>query len=278
MDAAEIERLKDLLPTTLGGEDVRRAFAAGILRRSVLSARMAAVEHLAEIREAVALVLEGKISQGEARSRLLASLGRLGHDTAGDGSLADHGSKRRLDLIIDTQRQMAASAARIMSETPETLDEYPAWELARADSPRAPREDWPARWAAAGAAVGWAGAKSGVWRGDGFRVSFVALKSSPIWQALGDGAGGFRDTLGNPFPPFAFGSYMDWFDVDRSAAASLGLLGSTSRGAGASSPAGSRGAGASSPASLSPSDAELLEAARKVGWPGLFDDIMEGGE
>jgi hypothetical protein len=43
-----------------------------------------------------------------------------------------------------------------------------------------------------------------------------ALKTSPIWQALADGAGGFEDTLGSPYPPFAFGSGMAWVNVRRS--------------------------------------------------------------
>ncbi len=52
----------------------------------------------------------------------------------------------------------------------------------------------------------------------------VARKDSPIWQALGDGAGGFDDTLGTPYPPFAFGSGMGVEDVDRDTAMSLGLI------------------------------------------------------
>ena len=77
------------------------------------------------------------------------------------------------------------------------------------------RTDWPQRWKAAGERVAWRGAH---------RTKMVALKSSPIWQALGDGAGGFRDTLGNPYPPFAFGSSYEWVPVDRLEARELGLL------------------------------------------------------
>ena len=53
----------------------------------------------------------------------------------------------------------------------------------------------------------------------------IALKSSPIWAALGAGAGGFRDTLGNPYPPFAYGSGLDWDDVERERCEELGLIG-----------------------------------------------------
>ena len=52
----------------------------------------------------------------------------------------------------------------------------------------------------------------------------VALKSSPIWQALGDGEGGYTDTLSNPYPPFAFESGMGWESVSREEAEELGLI------------------------------------------------------
>ena len=54
--------------------------------------------------------------------------------------------------------------------------------------------------------------------------TLVALKNSPIWQALGDGVGGYNDTLGNPYPPFAFDSGMAWVGVDRSECIKLGLV------------------------------------------------------
>ena len=86
---------------------------------------------------------------------------------------------------------------------------------------------------------------------------FVALKSSPIWQALGDGVGGFKDTLGNPYPPFAFGSGMGWTDVSADDAASLGLETHPQ------APATRHQAPISQFAGLDPS--ELLESARRHG-------------
>jgi tetratricopeptide (TPR) repeat protein len=52
----------------------------------------------------------------------------------------------------------------------------------------------------------------------------IALKSSGIWLALGDGAGGHDETLGNPFPPFAVGSGFRTEGVDRKETEELGLL------------------------------------------------------
>ena len=52
---------------------------------------------------------------------------------------------------------------------------------------------------------------------------------------------------------------MDWVDVDRETSERLGIDVSS-----APSP---------TKPSLSPDDAELLEAAKRVGWPGLFNDL-----
>lgn len=261
MTAADIQRIKDLLPTSLGSDELRSSIASDILRRSVFSARMESARYLARIREVCTAISTGEINQAEAKTRLLSVLDQLGHGTENTTDISNPASERRLDLIIDTNRQMAASVARLEAETEDTLDAFPAWELTRFGKPAMPRGDWVERWQAAGDSVGWDGAVRTPWAGSGIGISLVALKTSPIWAALGSGVGGYRDTLGNPFPPFAYGSWMDWKDVDRETAERLGL--SVSR----QDPGGMQGA------SLSPDDQELLEAARRVGWPTLFDDF-----
>jgi hypothetical protein len=45
-----------------------------------------------------------------------------------------------------------------------------------------------------------------------------------VWQKLGDGAGGHKDTLGNPFAPFAFGSKYGLREVARDEALLLGVI------------------------------------------------------
>ena len=219
MELAErIERIKALLPTTLGSEEIRSQIAADILRRSVFSARMASESYLAQIRDVCAEVVAGKLSTAQARERLLRTLEAMGHSPSDDGGLKNPASLRRLDLIVNTQADMAASVAKLLSQTAGTLNDFPAWELTRFEGRRVPRKDWRARWTLAGQSVGWAGALPMTATG-----RMVALKSSPIWQALGDGAGGFRDTLLNPDPPFAYSSGMDWLDVSREEAERLGL-------------------------------------------------------
>lgn len=92
---------------------------------------------------------------------------------------------------------------------------FPAWELVSSGWRENPRTDWPARWHAAGKAVDWKGAH---------RTRMAALKASPIWTALGNGEGGFRDALGNPFPPFAIYSSYEWNELDFIEARELGLI------------------------------------------------------
>lgn len=122
----------------------------------------------------------------------------------------------RIDFIAQTQRRMAQSLGQLAAgSTPGQLKRYPAWRLVRGGTRMVPRGDWARRWAAAGNATAWQGA---------CRDDLVALKSSPIWAALGEGAGGFKDAIGNPFPPFAFGSGMTWQRVTRDEAAELGLV------------------------------------------------------
>ena len=260
MDPAEIIRIKDLLPTDLGSDEVREQLAADILRRSIFSARMEDLRHLAVIRDVCADVVSGAINQATARERLLASLARMGHSPLDDGGISNPASIKRLDLIVDTQRQMAASVANIAAETPATLEEWPAQELTRFVGRGAPRADWAARWAAAGDAVGWVGAAKDAGGCPDWRM--VALKTSPIWQALGDGAGGYRDTLGNPYPPFAFGSGLAWADVSRDEAIELGLIQPEEQVPAPTAP------------SLSPSEEDIADAVSRLGFDDdIFSDL-----
>lgn len=256
MDAAQVERIKDLLPTGLGTEEIRAEIASDILRRSVFSARMENATYLARIRDVCAQISAGEINQARARELLLGELERMGHSPLDGGGLRNPASIRRLNLVVDTQAQMAASVSRLMGQDEATVRARPAWRLERTGSRRAPRQDWPARWAAAGESVGWEGALQG--------PDMVALKSSPIWQALGDGVGGFRDALGNPYPPFAFSSGLTWTGVERAECVALGLV--------------TEDAGTQAPArpSLSPREKDILAAVDRLGF--TMDDLAGGLE
>lgn len=239
--AAEILS-KSILPTWMDSTEIRASIAAEIRQRSLFSAKMTSMGYLKTLQRVCAAYADGTINAADARLRLLQTLEGLGFDVSGQGGLRDPSSPRRLNLIIETQRKMAASVARLQAQTPDAREAYPAWRLERYGSRREPREDWPVRWYQAGQAVGWVGAH---------RSQMVALKSSPIWQALGEGAGGFRDTLGNPYPPFAYGSGLEWTDVSAEESERLGL--------------GRYQLTEAERVSLAPSDAELRDAMAKTG-------------
>jgi len=216
---------KTPMPTHLSSEEIRDQWSAEMRRRALFSARTTEAGYLSRLRDVLARVAGGQEDAATARMHLLRQLDALGYDAqAGgfpgaqtgtpDAGMQDLSGRRRLNLIIDTQRQMAASAAMLAAQTPAEVEAFPAWRLERYEGRQVPREDWPARWSAAGNSVGWAGA---------LRSDAVALKSSPIWQALGDGAGGFRDALGNPYPPFAYSSGLNWSPVSAEECRTLGL-------------------------------------------------------
>ena len=125
-----------------------------------------------------------------------------------------------MNFFLKVAREVAQGAGQYvsMNADPIRVDEYPAVELVRVYARRVPRgstdrvgdDDWPTRFEAAG--------------GELIDGRMVALKNDPVWQALGDGEGGYEDTLGNPYPPFAFQSGFDWDEVSREEAEELGLL------------------------------------------------------
>ena len=155
------------------------------------------------------------------------------------GAVASEDVAGAIRFALKISQDVAQGAGIFLNQnlSPGTVQKWPALEFSRlidVDVPRGekrgpkgtiiavPDEDWPTRWAAAGAECGdqeWA-----PWDGDAQDGRGVALKSSGIWQALGDGAGGYTDTLGNAFPPFAFNSGFRTSDVDRTEAEELGLI------------------------------------------------------
>ena len=222
MGAAEDILQKAILPTELSSAEIRAKYARALRERSFFSARVAEAGYLQRLRDACAAYARGDISAADARLSLTGWIESAGFSPDGtplEGAqgLGDPRSQARMNLIIKTQRETAASLAKIeRSRDPAVASLFPAWELVRFAARQNPRQNWTARWNAAGDACGWEGAARG---------RMVALKTSPIWQELGAGAGGYNDTLGNPYPPFAWASGMDWREVPAAEAESLGLSG-----------------------------------------------------
>ena len=240
------------LPTQLTSAELR-SLSADVLRQSLFSARMSNATAVQAMREAITRILtavgDGTSSDNLAEARLkLKQIGSyLGYDPgsgfpgekaepAEAGSLRDIFSTDRLNLILKTQEMMTQGAAKnIWGNEPDALQQYPAWELVRVAAVEIPRgekrvkggltevpEDaWDTasgRWAAAVSEAGDDEAQK-IFDDTG---RMVARKDSDVWQALGDGAGGYDDTLGNDYEPYAFNSGMGRVEVSAKEFADLG--------------------------------------------------------
>jgi hypothetical protein len=235
---------KALVPTALNTEQLRE-IDASIRRQSLFSARMTQLRALQALQEGLQGMLEGQDNLATAKLRLIELYRELGYDAeaggfpadvaagvsvppARKGSLQDLASDKRLNLTIATNYRIAANQTFVAKTQEERrLYLYPCYELVRIGRVRTPRgfkrrksgtlepvpgDDWQARFIAAGGELWDKGTR------------MIALKTSDVWQKLGDGAGGHDDTLGNPFPPFAFGSKYGLREVARDEALLLGLI------------------------------------------------------
>ncbi|MBR5879206.1 MAG: hypothetical protein IKY91_06590, partial [Akkermansia sp.] len=193
MTLAERILAKTPLPTHLDSATIRARVAQQIREQAFFSAQMTLGGYLKDLQRLLAAYADGQMDASQVRIRARAKLDELGFSTVATG-LQDPRSPARLNLILKTNEQMAAGMAqRDLGADPLLLKAFPAWELVSGGFRKVHRTDWPRRWQAAGDAVAWRGALKG--------KRMVALKTSPIWAALGQGAGGFKDTLGNPYPP-----------------------------------------------------------------------------
>jgi len=206
--------------TSLSSDRIKKEWSQKIKDEAVFGARITHRAYVDSIKKRLVEVIGGTITPQEAERRLKETLRDLGYSPEGGfrgknkgvppappGDIRDLSSSRRIQLIIDTNVKRARSMGQVAaSENPMTMMSLPAWKLTRTGARKKPRGDWNRRWAAAGAKCGWEGAS---------KRQMIALKTSPIWQALAEGAGGFEDTLGSPFPPFAFGSGLAWVSVGR---------------------------------------------------------------
>jgi hypothetical protein len=239
-EAVRVMLAKKILPTALDSAGIR-SLDAGLRRQSVLSAKTTNAFVLGKYKDVIESILnpksESESESGRARTvgynpatgrekirNFLRSMGYA--PTEGEeGSITDLSSDARINLVIDTNVKMAQGAgAFIRQNDAGVVDEWPALELVRFEDREKPRNwgetTFGSRWMLAAQSCGDIDAAK-VFEKTG---RMVALKSSAIWQALGDGAGGFDDTLGNPFPPFAFNSGMNTLEVSRKEAVEFGLI------------------------------------------------------
>lgn len=140
-------------------------------------------------------------------------------------------SSMNMDFFLGVARQVAEGASKqIIQNWDQTrVDEFPALELVRVYDRVEPRgtkdptdawDDENGRWVAACNAAEDDAALE-VFEDTG---RMIALKNSDVWDELGNGAGGYTDTLGNAFSPFAFNSGMDTDEVPYDDCVAVGLI------------------------------------------------------
>lgn len=211
-----------VMPTTMSSVELRD-LAASIRQRSFFSARTPFESLLQDYKKRVTELANGERDIATQRLGIKKTLKEIGYspDPEERGTIKDLSSDARIDLVLRTNTQAAQGYGQWrQGMDADVLDEFPAQELYRLEV-RKEERDWSVRWLAACRAVGDAAAIR-AWADTG---RMVARKDSPVWQALGAGAGGFdSDALGSPYPQFAFNSGMDIRDVDRADAMTLGLI------------------------------------------------------
>jgi hypothetical protein len=241
-EALKLHANRAVLPTLLDSAQLRQSLDAATRRQSFFSAETMFGNYLEQLKADVEDILNPQLEQREdrvtaenpqgnvttginpatARLRAKELLQRIGYSPAmGEaGTIKDLSSDARINLVIKTNTELAQGAgAFIQGQEPGVLEAFPCWELYRLED-RKTQRNWAARWRLCAQIVGDV---------DAARVQdqtgrMVARKDSPIWQALGDGADGSDDTLGNPYPPFAFNSGMWTRDVSYEEAEGLGLV------------------------------------------------------
>lgn len=235
-EALQFAREKELLPTTLSSAQLSK-LGGDLKRRATFSARISRADLLQFIHDSTEKIAGGITEGGdvagahedgdrmlsipEAKAQLKEMAQAVGWEPENPediGTIKDIRSDSRLQLVVETNVLDTMNGGRwIAGQDAIALDVNPAQEMVRMGNPKVPR-DWPARWNDARSATIEDGAT------DSASGRMVALKNHPIWQALGDGAGGYTDTLGNPWAPFAFLSQMNTIDVPRDEAVALNLL------------------------------------------------------
>jgi len=208
-EAVQSRTVRELLPTEFR-TNLLDTIPAELRERAFFSAGVTNAEFLQKASDQIDRMLtgakagDGGIDRATARLELKQLLASMEYKPAeGEaGTLTDLSSDDRLNLILDTNLQMAQGYGQWMQgQDPAVLDQWPAQELIRVIDSKVPR-DWAQRWTDAG--------------GQFFGGRMIALKNDAIWVEI--------SRFGLPYAPFDFNSGMDVADVDRDDAISLGLI------------------------------------------------------
>lgn len=202
-EAIDSRDVRSILPTDFRTK-LLNEIPAALRERSFFSAGVTNAEFLQSADDKIADLISGTVDRATKRAELKKLLTSLEYrpGEGEEGTLTDLSSDARLNLILDTNTEMAFGYGQWkQSQDPAILDMWPAQELVRVRDSDHPR-DWPSRWADAG--------------GEFSGGRMIALKNDSIWTEI--------SAFGLPYPPFDFNSGMGVQDVDRTEAVALGLI------------------------------------------------------
>jgi hypothetical protein len=202
-EALDSRQVRQILPTDFRTR-LLSEIPAALRERAVFSAGVTNAEFLQRAEDGIGALVSGTSDRATQRAGLKKLLDDLGYQPVPEerDSLTDLSSDARLNLILDTNTEMAFGYGQWkQGQDPAILDLWPAQELVRIRTAKVPR-DWPQRWAEAG--------------GEFSGGRMIALKNDPIWMRI--------SRFGLPYPPFDFNSGMDVQDIDRTEAVALGLI------------------------------------------------------
>lgn len=219
---------REALPTTLGHAELtllRRELG----NRALVLARVADARILSNVQDMVSQLAKGVspapgeyMNPATFRLRMQEILKAVDYkpEPGREGSISDLRSKARLDLIVNTETELASGRAQQQADSdPDVADAFPCWELYRAKNPAGATRDWSERWKVAASASGDSMAAS-VFESTG---RMIARKDSSLWSELGS-TDNFDDALDTDHPPFAFQSGMAVKNVNRATAMRLGFI------------------------------------------------------
>ncbi len=211
-EAVKSNRARALLPTNLSFLEMSRIKPQN-RKRALWSARTANAAYLQDLQDILDKVIRPTqddagttkgMSTADARLAAKDALEKSGYlpKPGEEGTIKDLSSDQRINLIIETQVQMATGYGNWQQgQSRLILDQFPAQELYRASNRVEPR-DWPTIWAESG--------------GRFIDGRMIARKDDDIWTRI--------SRFGTPYPPFDFNSGMDVRDIDREFSEQNGLI------------------------------------------------------
>lgn len=225
-EALRYLKQKKLMPTHLKSADLEMLQTA-VRERALFSARTLWSSYLEKVGSAVERILKPETKEREdgskftdgldlprARLELREALKEIGYraEKGKEGTLEDLSSEKRLNLVVETNVEMAQGYGQwTQGQDEAVLDQWPGQELFRAEARKMER-DWETRWIEAAQSV----RDMNALRVFGETGRMITRKDSAIWSAL--------SRFGQPYPPFDFQSGMWVRDIDREESEALGLL------------------------------------------------------